>query len=121
MTDFEKEDIELRRIMESRSKNQSQASQQAAGTRKTEPAIKNTQYAENTANTSCEPVKHTPNFLKRITAIAKDAFFYALALAVVFWWQHTGRLDYATAWYSMVFCAGLISFTVGKHCTGRDR
>lgn len=67
-----------------------------------------------------EPIKEN-TWMDNLKAIVKDVALYAFLSLVLFWWQQTGRLEETTSWYALLFCVGMVFFSVGKICRGGDR
>ena len=67
-----------------------------------------------------EPTKEN-TWYDNLKAIVKDVALFAFLSFVLFWWQQTGRLEVTTSWYALLFCVGMVFFSVGKHCRGGDR
>lgn len=67
-----------------------------------------------------EPIKEN-TWMDNLKAIVKDVALYALLSLVLFWWQQTGRLEVTTSWYALLFCVGMVFFSVGKNCRGDRR
>ena len=65
-----------------------------------------------------EPEKPTPNYLDKLRTSAKDMALYVVLSMILFWWQQSGRLDETTAWYSLLFCVGMVFFTIGRAWSG---
>lgn len=68
-----------------------------------------------------EPVKPAANYMDTLKAIVKDVCLWAILSLVLFYWQQTGRLELTTSWYALLFCVGMVFFSVGKNCRGGDR
>lgn len=65
-----------------------------------------------------KPEKPTPNYMDKLKASAKDMALYVVLSMILFWWQQSGRLDETTAWYSLLFCVGMVFFTIGRAWSG---
>ena len=67
-----------------------------------------------------EPIKEN-TWMDNLKAIVKDVSLFAFLSIVLFWWQQTGRLEVTTSWYALLFCVGMVFFSIGKNCRGGDR
>ena len=67
-----------------------------------------------------DPTKEN-TWYDNLKAIVKDVSLFAFLSFVLFWWQQTGRLEVTTSWYALLFCVGMVFFSVGKNCRGGDR
>lgn len=89
--------------------------------RRVEKAVandKNVPEKEKPVDAQWEPEKPTPNYLDKLKASAKDMALYVVLSMLLFWWQQSGRLDETTAWYSLLFCVGMVFFTIGRAWSG---
>lgn len=73
---------------------------------------------EKPVNAQWEPEKPTPNYMDKLRTSAKDMALYVVLSMILFWWQQSGRLDETTAWYSLLFCVGMVFFTIGRAWSG---
>jgi hypothetical protein len=73
---------------------------------------------ETPVNAQWEPEKPTPNYMDKLRTSAKDMSLYAILSVILFWWQQSGRLDETTAWYALLFCVGMVFFTIGRAWNG---
>lgn len=73
---------------------------------------------EKTVDAQWEPEKPTPNYMDKLKTSAKDMSLYVVLSMILFWWQQSGRLDETTAWYSLLFCVGMVFFTIGRAWSG---
>lgn len=79
---------------------------------------KNMPVKEKPVEPKWEPEKPTPNYMDKLKASAKDMALYVVLSMILFWWQQSGRLDETTAWYSLLFCVGMVFFTIGRAWSG---
>ena len=126
MSDFEREDMELQALMgdkfmdstkETNEKPTEKPVTKPVPVKHSEP-VKNIPVKEKPVETQWEPVKPSPNYMDRLRATVKEVFLWAVLSLVLFWWQQTGRLEATTAWYSLLVCVGMVSFSVGKNWRG---
>lgn len=82
------------------------------------PAQKPAKANEAIKDAQWESVKPDPDFMEKLKQTAKDVCKYAALSLILFWWQQTGRLEETTAWYSLLFCVGMVFFSIGKNCRG---
>lgn len=129
MTDFEREDMELESIMGGRfidytkeriEKPVEKPVVASECEKKCEPE-KNVPAKEKSVESLWEPEKPAPNWMDRLRTTAKSTAIYAIVSVVLFWWQQTGRIDYATAWYALLVCVGMVFFAVGKNWRWGDQ
>lgn len=66
-----------------------------------------------------EPIKEN-TWMDSLKAIVKDVSLFAFLSFVLFWWQQTGKLEVTTSWYALLFCVGMVFFSIGKNCRGGD-
>ena len=92
-----------------------------AETKKQETTAKNMPVKEKPVDAQWEPEKPTPNYMDKLKASAKDMALYVVLSMILFWWQQSGRLDETTAWYSLLFCVGMVFFSIGKNCRGGEQ
>lgn len=79
---------------------------------------KDTPKEEKPLDAEYEPVKPSPDFMDKLKQTAKDTCMYAVLSMILFWWQQSGKLEETTAWYSLLFCVGMVFFSIGKNCRG---
>lgn len=118
MSDFEREDRELAEVMGGRFIDATNGEEPAAMPEfKPEPVAPNKKphAMEIPAESQWDPKKPAPNSMDKLKAAAKDCMLFGTASMILFWWQMTGKLDYDTAWYSLLVCVGMVFFSVGKH------
>ena len=126
MSDFEKEDLELQAVMGAQFIDATKENATAyADTptavptpKKRRVSVKNVPEKEIPADAVWEPVKAVPDFTAKLMQTVKDVGLYAVISSVVFWWQQSGRLDEKTAWYTLLFCVGMVFFAIGKNWRG---
>ena len=127
MSDFEREDMELHELFHSDGKPMHPETIHITLGEK--PVVKPYSENKNNAGKKCtkeekpadaqwEPEKPTPNYMDKLKASAKDMALYVVLSMILFWWQQTGRLDETTAWYSLLFCVGMVFFTIGRAWSG---
>lgn len=75
---------------------------------------KETAGMQKPVNTQWEPVKPAPNYMDKLKATAKDMTLYAVLSVLLFWWQQSGRLEVTTSWWALLFCVGMMFFTIGR-------
>lgn len=64
-----------------------------------------------------EPVKSEPNFMDKLMACAKWSLIFGALCSLFFYWQLTGHMDATAAVPSMLACALLLGWNVGKAAT----
>lgn len=89
-----------------------------AEAKKQATTAKNIPENKKSAEKQWEPEKPTPNYMDKLKTSAKDMALYVVLSMILFWWQQTGRLDETTAWYSLLFCVGMVFFTIGRAWSG---
>lgn len=89
-----------------------------AGEKKQATTAKNMTKEEKPVNKQWEPKKPTPNYMDKLKTSTKDMALYVVLSMILFWWQQTGRLDETTAWYALLFCVGMVFFTIGRAWSG---
>ena len=89
-----------------------------AEAKKQATTAKNMPEKEKPVDAQWEPEKPTPNYMDKLKASAKDMALYVVLSMILFWWQQSGRLDETTAWYSLLFCVGMVFFTIGRAWSG---
>ena len=89
-----------------------------AVTKKQATTAKNMPKEEKLVNAQWEPEKPAPNYIDKLKTSAKDMALYVVLSMILFWWQQSGRLDETTAWYSLLFCVGMVFFTIGRTWSG---
>lgn len=89
-----------------------------AGAKKQATTTKDMPKEEKSANAQWEPEKPTPNYMDKLKTSAKDMALYVVLSMILFWWQQSGRLDETTAWYALLFCVGMVFFTIGRAWNG---
>ena len=126
MTDFEREDLELKAIMGGKFLDfTEEAAEEPAEKPVAKPIgdgqhkpVKNVPAKEKPVYAQWEPAKPAPNFMDKLKQTTRDVFLYALLSSVLFYWQQTGKIDYTTAWYALLVCVGMVFFSVGKNWRG---
>lgn len=122
MSDFEREDMELQAVMGNKfsdlTKEASVKPTAKPVTKKESNPGKNTSEKEKPIQEQWNPEKPAPNFMDKLKQTAKDVGLYAVLSIILFWWKQTGRLDETTAWYALLFCVGMVFFTVGRTWNG---
>jgi hypothetical protein len=126
MSDFEREDMELDEMFHGEEKplhpntvytvyGKPTANQNA--TNDSNPG-KNTAEKEKPVQEQWMPEKPAPNYMDKLRTSAKDMTLYGVLSVILFWWQQTGRLEETTAWYALLFCVGMVFFSVGRAWSG---
>ena len=129
MSDFEKEDKELHEMFHGEEKPMHPDTVhitlngyvKPTASRKAEKntnAAKDTPKEEKPVDARWESVKQSGDFMDKLKQTAKDTCMYAVLSLILFWWQQTGKLEETTAWYSLLFCVGMVFFSIGKNCRG---
>lgn len=80
------------------------------------PAKKVTHTAT-TEDTYWEPIKTAPNFMDKLAACAKWSLIFGALCSLFFYWQLTGHMEDTAAVPSMLACALLLGWNVGKAAT----
>ncbi len=129
MSDFEREDMELSEMFHGEEKPMHpdtihislNGSDKPTGSRRamkdSNPDKKCTEE-EKPVNAQWEPVKPAPNYMDKLKSSVKDMGLYVVLSIILFWWQQTGRLEETTAWYALLFCVGMVFFTIGRVWSG---
>lgn len=127
MSDFEREDKELHELFHGEEKPMhpetihitlgEKPTVKPYQKKQSEPD-KNTTKEEKPVNAQWEPVKPAPNYMDKLRTSAKDMSLYVVLSVILFWWQQTDRIDETTAWYALLFCVGMVFFTIGRVWSG---
>lgn len=82
---------------------------------------KNKPKEEKPVDTQWEPTKPAPNQMDKLKSSVKDMSLYVVLSMILFWWQQSGRLEETTAWYALLFCVGMVFFTIGRAWSGVNK
>lgn len=126
MSDFEREDMELNELFHSEGKPLHPNTVHISLNGSSKPTEKKTvgkpvmdaPKEEKPVQAQWEPEKPTPNYMDKLKTSAKDMSMFSILSVILFWWQQTGRLDETTAWYALLFCVGMVFFTIGRAWSG---
>lgn len=115
MTDFEREDLELKAIMGDKFIDGTEETPVQPTPAKQSAPVKNVPVKGKPLYGCQKPVKPIPNFMDALKQTTKDVCLWAALSLVVFWWQQTGKLEEQTAWYALLVCVGMVFFAIGKN------
>lgn len=114
MSDFEREDMELSEMMGSKFIDATKGEENATMP-EYKPEHKKPHVMDIPVEEQWQPAKPAKTDMDRLNGFAKDCMIFGTASAILFWWQQTGKLDYATAWYALLVSVGMVFFSVGRH------
>lgn len=114
MSDYEREDMELAEMMGNQFIDATKG-EEPAEMPEFKPEPKKVHAMDIPVEEQWQPAKPAKTAMDRVKDTAKDCMIFGTASMILFWWQQTGRLDYTTAWYALLFCVGMVFFSIGRH------
>lgn len=112
MTDFEREDMDLKSIMGDKFQDMSEAKREPTKLKKTAQKSTQTPPKENVADAEWHPVKpHT--FMDSLMGCAKWAMVFGGLNMLIFYWQLNGLMADSIAVPCMWVCCALAGYGVG--------
>jgi hypothetical protein len=119
MTDFEREDMELKSVMGGKyldvTREPKKAESKNVSTDTTNQRKSNPGAAEKAVPTVYSPFNAEPSFTQKLMTCAKwSALFGGLSI-LFFYWQQTGQMQPSAAQPCMLACAFMVGWSFGKY------
>lgn len=117
MTDFEREDMELKAVMGGKfvdlTKESNEVPTAKPVAKKQSAPVKNVPAKEKPVNAQLEPVAER-SFTQKLMDCGKKAVVYAGLCLLVFYWQQTGQMEPSAAVPCMMACTTMVGVTYGR-------
>ena len=125
MTDFEREDMELKAIMGDKFQDGTEAPKKAEPKKvsKDIPTIKKVcpGVDDEAVNAIWSPFNAEPSFSQKLTNCAKWASLYSALYLLFYYWQCTGQMQPSASGLSMTVCAVMVGWSFGKYAFRGER
>lgn len=119
MTDFEREDLELKAIMGDKfhdaTREPVKAEPKKASKNTTAPKKTKLGIPDEAKDAIWSPFNAEPSFTHKLMDCAKWASLYSALCLLFFYWQQTGQMKPSAAVPAMLGCAVMVGFSFGKY------
>lgn len=119
MTDFEREDMELKSIMGDRFQDGTEAPKKAESKKvskdTTEVKKPKSGKADEAKDAIWSPFNAEPSFTQKLMDCSTSAVPYSGLCLLFFYWQQTGQMQPSAAVPAMLGCAFMVGISFGKY------
>lgn len=125
MTDFEREDLDLKAVMGDRFQDGTEASKKTEPKKASTRICKEANVAQKPSNEAKDatwsPFNAEPSFTQKLMNCVKWASLFTALYLLFFYWQQTGQMQTSASGPAMTVCAVMVGWSFGKYAFRGDR